>query len=88
MIVIDSTLKKEKIYEFKFDGGLNEFIKFINENKNKLKIKAILTFQKTNLFEGDKQGVNISVQCRELCYSEDVYAYATIFIRKMGVPTF
>ena len=86
MIVIDSTLKKEKIYEFKFDGGLNEFIKFLNENKNKLKNKSDNElFKKPIYLEGDKQGVNIECSMQwNSGYSEDVYAYTNNIYQKDG----
>ncbi len=86
LIVIDSTLKKEKIYEFKFDGGLNEFIKFINENKNKLKNKSDNElFKKPIYLEGNKQGVNIECSMQwNSGYSEDVYAYTNNIYQKDG----
>ena len=32
LVVIDKT-KKDKVFEYKFDGGLNEFINYLNQKK-------------------------------------------------------
>ena len=39
LVVVDKTIKKEKSYEFKYDGGLIEFVEFLNQKKEKLKNK-------------------------------------------------
>ena len=35
LVVVDKSVKKEKSYEFKFDGGLIEFVEFLNQKKEK-----------------------------------------------------
>ena len=39
LVVIDKTLKNEKKIEFKYDGGIIEFINYLNGKKEKLKNK-------------------------------------------------
>ena len=39
IIFIDATQKKEKTSEFKFDGGVLEFVDFLDEKREKLKNK-------------------------------------------------
>ena len=40
IIFIDASLKKEKISEFKFDGGVIEFVDFLDEKREKLQNKS------------------------------------------------
>ena len=42
LVVLDKTLKKEKKIEFKYDGGIVEFVNFLNEKREKLKNKNAL----------------------------------------------
>ena len=39
LVVLDKTLKKEKIIEFKYDGGIIEYVNYLNEKKEKIKNK-------------------------------------------------
>ena len=39
IIFTDSTLKKEKSEEFKFEGGVLEFVEFLDEKREKLQNK-------------------------------------------------
>ena len=41
LVVLDKTLKKEKKIEFKYDGGIIEFVNYLNEKKEKLKNKNV-----------------------------------------------
>tara|TARA_Y100000816_G_C26093920_1_gene578508 strand:+ start:315 stop:2366 length:2052 start_codon:yes stop_codon:yes gene_type:complete len=84
--VIDKTQKKEKIFEYKFDGGLLEFINFLNQKKEKLKNKnGNDVFKKPIIFEGSKNGIEIECSLEwNSTYSEDVYAYTNNIYQKDG----
>ena len=86
LIVIDKTSKKEKVFEYKFDGGLNEFINFLNKKKDKLKNKnGNDLFKKPISLEGSKNGVDIECSLEwNSTYSEDVYAYTNNIYQKDG----
>ena len=86
LAVIDKTQKKEKIFEYKFDGGLLEFISFLNQKKEKLKNKnGNDLFKKPIIFEGSKKGIEIECSLKwNSAYSEDVYAYTNNIYQKDG----
>ncbi len=86
LTVIDKTQKKEKIFEYKFDGGLIEFINFLNQNKEKLKNKnGNDLFKKPIIFEGSKNGIEIECSLEwNSTYAEDVYAYTNNIYQKDG----
>ncbi len=86
LIVIDKTQKKEKVFEYKFDGGLNEFINFLNQKKEKLKNKnGNDLFKKPISLEGIKNGVEIECSLEwNSTYSEDVYSYTNNIYQKDG----
>ena len=86
IIFIDATLKKEKIQEFKFDGGIVEFVDFLDEKREKLKNKNDNDlFKKPIYLEGKKD--NIDIQCSlkwNASYSEDVFPYTNNIFQKDG----
>ncbi|OUU07933.1 MAG: DNA topoisomerase IV subunit B [Gammaproteobacteria bacterium TMED34] len=84
--VIDKTQKKEKIFEYKFDGGLNEFINYLNQKKEKLKNKnGNDLFKKPISLEGGKNSVEIECSLEwNSTYSEDVYAYTNNIYQRDG----
>ena len=86
LIVIDNTGKKEKIFEFKFDGGLIEFVDYLNTKKEKLKNKnGNDLFKKPIYVEGDKNNINIECSLQwNSSYSEDVFAYTNNIFQKDG----
>ena len=86
LTIIDKTQKKEKIYEYKFDGGLNEFINYLNQKKEKLKNKnGNELFKKPISLEGNKNGIEIECSLEwNSTYSEDVYAYTNNIYQKDG----
>tara|TARA_B100001057_G_scaffold78261_1_gene73380 strand:+ start:1803 stop:3863 length:2061 start_codon:yes stop_codon:yes gene_type:complete len=86
LIVIDYTGKKEKIFEFKFDGGLIEFVDYLNTKKEKLKNKnGNDLFKKPIFVEGDKNNINIECSLQwNSSYSEDVFAYTNNIFQKDG----
>ena len=82
----DLTQKKQKNLEFKFDGGIVEFVEFLDEKREKLKNKNDNDlFKKPIYIEGLKN--NIDVQCSlkwNAGYNEDVYPYANNIYQKDG----
>ena len=82
----DLNQKKEKIIEFKFEGGVLEFVDFLDEKREKLlnKIGNDL-FKKPIYIEGKKD--NIEVECSlkwNASYSEDIYPYTNNIYQKDG----
>jgi len=86
LTVLDKTQKKEKVYEYKFDGGLIEFINYLNQKKEKLKNKnGNDLFKKPIIFDGFKNGIGIECSLEwNSTYSEDVYAYTNNIYQKDG----
>ena len=86
IILNDLTQKKSKNVEFKFDGGILEFVEFLDENREKLKNKNDKDlFRKPIYIEGLKN--NIDVQCSlkwNAGYNEDVYPYTNNIYQKDG----
>ncbi len=86
IILNDLTQKKIKTNEFKFEGGINEFVEFLDEKREKLKNKNDNDlFRKPIYIEGIKS--NIDVQCSlkwNAGYNEDVYPYTNNIYQKDG----
>ncbi len=86
IILNDLTQKKIKTHEFKFDGGINEFVEFLDEKREKLKNKNNNDlFRKPIYIEGIKS--NIDIQCSlkwNAGYNEDVYPYTNNIYQKDG----
>ena len=62
IIFTDASQKKEKITEFKFDGGVLEFVDFLDEKREKLQNKnGNDLFKKPIYIEGKKD--NIEIEC-------------------------
>ncbi len=82
----DLNNKKEKEHEFKYDGGILEFVEFLNEKKEKLKNKnGNDLFKKPVYVEGNKE--NIEIECSlkwNAGYSEDLFAYTNNISQKDG----
>ena len=83
---IDGSQKKEKIQEFKFDGGVLEFVDFLDDKREKLQNKnGNDLFKKPIYIEGKKE--NIEVECSlkwNAGYSEDVFPYTNNIYQKDG----
>ena len=86
IILSDETTAKKKEYKFKFDGGVTEFVKYINTkkqifvNKNEKEV-----FKKPVYVMGTKN--NISVECSfewNAGYSEEVLAFTNNINQKDG----
>ena len=86
LVVLDKTLKKEKKIEFKYDGGITEFVNYLNEKKEKLKNKnGNDLFKKPIYLEGDKNGINIECSLEwNSGYSEDMHTYTNNIFQKDG----
>ena len=86
LVVLDKTLKKEKKIEFKYDGGIVEFVNFLNEKREKLKNKnGNDLFKKPIFLEGDKNGINIECSLEwNSGYSEDMHSYTNNIFQKDG----
>ena len=82
----DLNQKKEKIIEFKFDGGVLEFVDFLDEKREKLINKAGNDlFKKPIYIEGKKD--NIEIECSlkwNASYGEDIYPYTNNIYQKDG----
>jgi len=82
----DLTVKKSKKTEFKFDGGIIEFVDFLDEKREKLQNKSGKDlFKKSIYIEGKKN--NIEIECSlkwNASYVEDVYPYTNNIYQKDG----
>ncbi len=86
IIFIDASLKKEKISEFKFDGGVIEFVNFLDEKREKLQNKnGNDLFRKPIYIEGKKN--NIEIECSlkwNAGYGEEIFPYTNNIYQKDG----
>ncbi|MDC0395375.1 DNA gyrase subunit B [Candidatus Pelagibacter sp.] len=84
--VNDLNQKKEKISVFKFDGGVLEFVDFLDEKREKLSNKTGNDlFKKPIYIEGKKE--NIEIECSlkwNASYGEDIYPYTNNIYQKDG----
>ncbi len=82
----DASQKKEKTSEFKFDGGVLEFVDFLDEKREKLQNKnGKDLFRKPIYIEGKKN--NIELECSlkwNAGYTEDIFAYTNNIYQKDG----
>ncbi len=86
IIFTDASQKKEKISEFKFDGGVLEFVDFLDEKREKLQNKnGKDLFRKPIYIEGKKN--NIELECSlkwNAGYMEDIFPYTNNIYQKDG----
>jgi len=82
----DLNQKKEKIIEFKFEGGVLEFVDYLDEKREKLLNKTGNDLFKRPIYiEGKKN--NIEIECSlkwNASYSEDIYPYTNNIYQKDG----
>ena len=83
---VDGSQKKETTHHFKFDGGVLEFVEFLDEKREKLQNKnGNDLFKKPIYVEGKKN--NIEIECSlkwNAGYSEDVLPYTNNIYQKDG----
>lgn len=86
IIFTDASQKKEKITEFRFDGGVLEFVDFLDEKREKLQNKnGNDLFKKPIYIEGKKN--NIELECSlkwNASYAEDIFPYTNNIYQKDG----
>ena len=86
IIFIDNSSKKEKKNEFRFEGGVLQFVEFLDEKREKLQNKnGNDLFKRPIYIEGKKE--NIELECSlkwNASYSEDVYPYTNNIFQKDG----
>ena len=86
IIFTDASLKKEKVSEFKFDGGVLEFVDFLDEKREKLQNKnGNDLFKKPIYIEGKKD--NIELECSlkwNGSYADDIFPYTNNIYQKDG----
>ena len=82
----DLTLKKIKNVNFKYDGGILEFVEFLDKDRQKLKNKNDNDLFKKPIFvEGKKNDLEIECSLKwNAGYSEDVYSYTNNIYQKDG----
>ena len=82
----DLTIKKTKNVDFKYEGGILEFVEFLDKDRTKLKNKNDNDLFKKPIFvEGKKD--NLEIECSlkwNAGYSEDVYPYTNNIYQKDG----
>ena len=82
----DLSQKKNKKYEFCYNGGVLEFVEFLDEKREKLKNKnGNDLFKKPIYIEGKKD--NIEIECSlnwNSTYSEEVLPYTNNIFQKDG----
>jgi len=86
IIFKDGSQKKEKSYEFQYDGGVLEFVDFLDNKREKIVNKnGNDLFKKPIYIEGKKE--NIEIECSlkwNAGYSEDVLPYTNNIFQKDG----
>tara|TARA_B100000035_G_scaffold75771_1_gene63086 strand:- start:6463 stop:8514 length:2052 start_codon:yes stop_codon:yes gene_type:complete len=86
IVLNDFSQKKTRSSEFKYDGGILEFVEFLDNKREKLKNKNDNElFKKPIYMEGSKN--NIDIQCSikwNAGYSEDVYPFTNNIYQKDG----
>ncbi len=86
IILLDNTHAKPKTFEHKYDGGVSEFVKYLDQKKSLLinsNEKAI--FKKPVYFKGEKN--NVVVECSfqwNAGFSEEVMAFTNNIHQKDG----
>ena len=86
IIFVDSSQKKENTHEFQYNGGVLEFVEFLDSKREKLKNKNENDlFKKPIYIEGKKNNVEIECSLKwNATYNEDVFAYTNNIYQKDG----
>ena len=86
IILHDHSLKKSKSSEFKYDGGILEFVEYLDNKRDSLKNKnGNDLFKKPVYLEENKNNLNIQCSLKwNAGYSEDVYPFTNNIYQKDG----
>ena len=86
IILHDHSLKKSKSSEFKYDGGILEFVEYLDKKRDSLKNKnGNELFKKPVYLEENKNNLNIQCSLKwNAGYSEDVYPFTNNIYQKDG----
>ncbi len=84
--LIDATSKKEKKFDFIFEGGVIEFVEYLDEKREPLKNKnGNNLFRKPIYIQGHKNNLELDCSLKwNNTYSEDVYPYTNNIYQKDG----
>ncbi len=84
--LIDKTGKKKKEYKNKYDGGIQEFVEFLDKNKNILVNKnEVNLFKKPIYISGEKNKVIVECSLKwNAGYSEEMLAFTNNIHQKDG----
>jgi DNA gyrase subunit B len=74
IIIVDERSDEEKKHEFFYEGGIAEFVKHLNKNKNVLHQKP-LYFEKIANGDGDDLNIEVAIQYND-GYDEKVFSFA------------
>ena len=86
IIFTDASQKKEKIIEFKYEGGVLEFVEFLDEKREKLQNKSGNDlFKKPIYIEGKKDSIELECSLKwNASYTEDIFPYTNNIYQKDG----
>tara|TARA_B100001057_G_scaffold183280_1_gene183990 strand:+ start:891 stop:2948 length:2058 start_codon:yes stop_codon:yes gene_type:complete len=86
ILFIDASQKKEKIFEFKYDGGVLEFVEFLDDKREKLQNKnGNDLFKKAIYIESKKKDIELECALKwNAGYSEDIFPYTNNIHQKDG----
>jgi len=86
IIFTDDSQKKEISSEYKYDGGVLEFVDFLDEKRQKLQNKnGNDLFKKPIYIEGKKNNVEIECSLKwNAGYTEDIFPYTNNIFQKDG----
>jgi len=86
IVLIDKTGKKEKEYVNKYDGGIQEFVEFLDKNKTTLVNKNDLSlFKKPIFISGTKENVVVESSLKwNAGYTEEMLPFANNIHQKDG----
>ncbi len=75
LTIVDERSETEKKHEFLYEGGIAEFVKHLNKNKNVLHSKPMYFEKTANPAEGDDLAIEVAIQYND-AYDEKVFAFA------------
>jgi DNA gyrase subunit B len=73
--IVDERSDAEKKHEFLYEGGIAEFVKHLNKNKNVLHSKPMYFEKAANPAEGDDLAMEVAIQYND-AYDEKVFSFA------------